>query len=64
MSQTSIHYPKIPQNQTAYSKESFSLNPIAKELADTSLSLPIYPGLGKKNIEIICNHIRSFCKNG
>ena len=62
--QTSIHYPKIPQNQTAYSKESFSLNPIAKELADTSLSLPIYPGLGKKNIEIICNHIRSFCKNG
>ena len=44
--QTSIHYPKIPQNQTAYSKESY-LNPIAKELADTSLSLPIYPGLGK-----------------
>tara|TARA_B110000003_G_scaffold247928_1_gene259311 strand:+ start:28014 stop:29117 length:1104 start_codon:yes stop_codon:yes gene_type:complete len=61
---TSIHYPIPPHLQKAYSglkykKEDF---PIAEKLANTSLSLPIYPGLSNFDIEYICNTIIKFFK--
>ena len=43
--QTGIHYPIVPQDQNAYSNEFFDNNPLSKEIAETCLSLPIYPGL-------------------
>ncbi len=60
--QTSIHYPIIPQNQKAYKKYNFGTNPIAEELASTSLSLPIFPGIEETEIEYISNLVIEFCK--
>ena len=37
--------------------------PIAENLSNQSLSLPIYPGLGDKQIEYICDKIIKFFKN-
>ena len=59
---TSIHYPIIPQNQKAYSNQIFEKNPIAEELANTSLSLPIFPGIEETEIEYISNLVIEFCK--
>ncbi len=60
--QTSIHYPIIPQNQKAYASYRFDSNPIADQLAKTSLSLPIFPGIGQDKIEYISNLLIEFCK--
>ncbi len=60
---TSIHYPVIPQDQTAYSNNSFEDSPIARELAETSLSLPIFPGITNEQINIIASTISNFFNN-
>ena len=60
---TSIHYPVIPQDQNAYSNQSFEDSPIARELAETSLSLPIFPGITDEQIHIIVNTISNFFNN-
>ncbi|MCF1716392.1 DegT/DnrJ/EryC1/StrS family aminotransferase [Flavihumibacter sp. RY-1] len=59
---TLIHYPIPPHLQNAYSHLNYSKGafPIAEELADTSLSLPIWPGLNLKQIETISMHIKAF----
>ena len=59
---TSIHYPVPPYLQKAYSYLGFSKGafPIADQLADTSLSLPLYPELPDENIEYVIHHIREF----
>ena len=59
--QTSIHYPIIPQNQKAYKEFNFRSSPIAEELASTSLSLPIFPGIEEAEIEYISNLLLEFC---
>lgn len=61
---TMIHYPIPPHLQRAYSslsyrKESF---PIAEELADTVLSLPIWPGISNKQLDWVSSTIKSFFK--
>lgn len=57
-----IHYPIPPHLQKAYNDLGFRKGdfPIAEELADTCLSLPIWPGLNKEEIFTISSHIRSF----
>ena len=62
---TSIHYPIPPHLQKAYSNLGYKPGdfPIAEKLADTSLSLPIYPGLIDSEIEHICDKIIKFFKN-
>ncbi|MBN1514966.1 DegT/DnrJ/EryC1/StrS family aminotransferase, partial [Candidatus Sumerlaeota bacterium] len=35
--------------------------PVAESFADTAVSLPIYPGLTKRQIEYICETVREFC---
>ena len=60
--QTSIHYPIIPQNQKAYKNYKFESSPIAEKLAKTSLSLPIFPGIGQDKIEYISDLLIEFCK--
>ncbi len=63
--ETSIHYPIPPHLQKAYSPLGYKQGdfPIAEKLAKTSLSLPIYPGLGDIEIQYICDKIIKFFKN-
>ena len=57
-----IHYPIPPHLQTAYN----SLNckkgdfPIAEEIAETCLSLPLWPGMEKGTVEYIADKCKSF----
>jgi dTDP-4-amino-4,6-dideoxygalactose transaminase len=62
--QTMIHYPVPPHLQKAYDYLGHKLGdfPIAEEIANTCLSLPIWPGMKKSDVELISNNIRSFFK--
>lgn len=57
-----IHYPIPPHLQNAYQFLGYKTGdfPIAEELADTSLSLPIWPGMKKEDIEYVASKIKSF----
>ncbi len=59
---TMIHYPVPPYLQKAYvhlniPKGTF---PIADELAETMISLPIWPGLKDDDVRYICQQIKTF----
>jgi dTDP-4-amino-4,6-dideoxygalactose transaminase len=59
---TLIHYPIPPHLQQAYSYLGFKNGdfPIAEEIATSSLSLPMWPGMTKKHVKHVVNHIRNF----
>ncbi|MBC6697783.1 DegT/DnrJ/EryC1/StrS family aminotransferase [Hymenobacter puniceus] len=59
---TLIHYPVPPHQQPAYQALGYSAGdfPIAEELAATSLSLPLWPGLAEWQVAQISQRIRSF----
>jgi dTDP-4-amino-4,6-dideoxygalactose transaminase len=59
---TLVHYPVPPHLQKAYAGYNFKKGqfPIADEIAETSLSLPIYPGLREDEIEYVSDLIRKF----
>ncbi|MFZ1798861.1 MAG: DegT/DnrJ/EryC1/StrS family aminotransferase, partial [Chitinophagaceae bacterium] len=59
---TLIHYPMPPHLQKAYAHLGYQKGdfPIAEMLANTSLSLPIYPGLSTTEVEFICHAIQQF----
>jgi len=59
---TLIHYPITPHLQEAYSHLNLKKGdfPIAEELAQTSLSIPLYPGISEREVEYVCKTIRSF----
>ena len=59
---TIIHYPIPPHMQEAYSEMKFKKGqfPIAEQMAETSLSLPLYPGIKKEEIEYVANAIKKF----
>lgn len=59
---TLIHYPVPPHLQKAYADLGFSKGdfPIAEKIADTCLSLPMWPGLTMEQINIISKSIRNF----
>jgi dTDP-4-amino-4,6-dideoxygalactose transaminase len=61
---TLIHYPIPPHLQKAYqhlgkTKGDF---PIAEKMADTCLSLPLWPGMTEQNVEFISSMIAKFDK--
>lgn len=60
--ETLIHYPIPPHLQRAYKDLGYKNGsfPIAENLAKTTLSLPIYPGLSESNIQRIIEEIRNF----
>jgi dTDP-4-amino-4,6-dideoxygalactose transaminase len=62
---TLIHYPVPPHLQEAYKHLGFNKGDflIAEELAKTSLSLPIYPGLTEDEVTYVCDTIRTFFKS-
>ena len=59
---TMIHYPLPPHLQKAYTNLGYKKGdfPIAEEIADTSLSLPIGPHLSVDETEYICEKIKHF----
>jgi dTDP-4-amino-4,6-dideoxygalactose transaminase len=59
---TVIHYPVPPHKQAAYSEYNFAPNdfPIASLIADTCLSLPIFPGITTEQVNYICTAIKNY----
>jgi dTDP-4-amino-4,6-dideoxygalactose transaminase len=62
---TLIHYPVPPHLQKAYADLNFKKGdfPLAEEIANTCLSLPMYPGLKKEEIYYIASTIQAFFKH-
>ena len=59
---TLIHYPIPPHLQKAYEvlghkKGDF---PIAEEIAETALSLPLWPGMNRESVDLVINKIYDF----
>ncbi len=64
---TIIHYPISPHLQNAYADLGHKKGdfPIAEMLAETSLSLPLYPGLTEEKVGIVIDTIKQyFTENG
>jgi dTDP-4-amino-4,6-dideoxygalactose transaminase len=59
---TLIHYPLPPHLQKAYVELNYKKGdfPISEKIAESCLSLPIYPGLSDENIVYIVNSIKKF----
>ncbi len=59
---TVIHYPVPPHMQKAYMEANFSADefPIATLIAETCLSLPVFPGMDEKQINYICDTVKMF----
>ena len=62
---TLIHYPVPPHRQQAYAHLGIPAGtyPIAEELAATSLSLPMWPGMTAEQVQVVADSIRSFVNN-
>lgn len=57
--ETLVHYPLPIHRQRAYSDAQWPPLPVAESLADTVLSLPLYPGLaGQQRVIDACNAFR------
>jgi dTDP-4-amino-4,6-dideoxygalactose transaminase len=59
---TLIHYPVPPHRQQAYAHLNLPLGefPIAEELANTCLSLPMWPGMTDKHVQEVVDAIQAF----
>lgn len=59
-----IHYPIPPHLQKAYSNLGYKKNdfPIAENLANTMLSLPIWPGMTNDEVSYVCENISNYFK--
>lgn len=59
---TLIHYPVPPHRQEAYAHLQMPAGayPVAEELAATSLSLPMWPGMQPADVAAVADAIRSF----
>lgn len=59
---TMIHYPVPVHLQKAYHDLNFKTGdfPIAEEIAETCLSLPMWPGLSAEEMQYVCNTIKKF----
>lgn len=58
--ETLIHYPVPPHKQNAYAEFNHLHLPLAESIADTCLSLPIYPGLTETQVKYIADCINTF----
>jgi dTDP-4-amino-4,6-dideoxygalactose transaminase len=60
---TLIHYPVPPHLQECYKELGYQNGdfPIAEMLAQTSLSIPLYPGLTDDEVSYIAQKVRQFC---
>ncbi|MCK5482678.1 MAG: DegT/DnrJ/EryC1/StrS family aminotransferase [Gemmatimonadetes bacterium] len=51
--QASIHYPAIPEFE-AYVHEDPAATPLASDIAKSELTLPLYPTMGRDNVDVVC----------
>lgn len=60
--ETAIHYPVPPHLQVAYAHLRYAKGdfPITEKLAQTCLSLPIWPGITEDMVGCVCDRIQSF----
>ena len=60
--QTLIHYPIPPHLQKAYAYFGYRRKnfPITEEIADTCLSLPIWPGLTYENVKEVSRKVYKY----
>ncbi len=63
---TLIHYPVPPHLQQAYASAGYQTGafPIAEELAQTCLSLPLWPGMTADHVTQVADSIRAFFGSG
>lgn len=61
---TLIHYPIPPHLQAAYNELGYKKGdfPIAEEIADTALSLPLWPGMQNNTVKEVSDTIKAFFK--
>lgn len=61
---TLIHYPIPPHLQQAYADMNFKKGqfPVAEVMAETCLSLPLYPGLKSEQVDFVAKKIKEFYK--
>jgi dTDP-4-amino-4,6-dideoxygalactose transaminase len=61
---TLIHYPIPPHLQEAYTYLGYQKGdfPVAEEIADTCLSLPLWPGMKEEMVECVAEAIKLFSK--
>ncbi len=59
---TLIHYPVPPHLQEAYQELGYKKGdfPLAEQIAETCLSLPMFPGLKEEEVIQVCNTIKQF----
>ncbi|MEQ8424939.1 MAG: DegT/DnrJ/EryC1/StrS family aminotransferase, partial [Cyclobacteriaceae bacterium] len=59
---TMVHYPVAPHLQGAYSNLKFRKGdfPVSEKLAETVLSLPMWPGLSEDQLEWVVRQVKSF----
>lgn len=57
--ETLVHYPVLPHLSGAYSDQGWASGsfPVAERLADTELSLPLYPQLARRSCEEVANAV-------
>jgi dTDP-4-amino-4,6-dideoxygalactose transaminase len=60
--ETSLHYPTPPHLQEAFSGFGYKKGdfPVAEDIAESCLSLPIWPGMKDEQIEYVCDTIKNF----
>lgn len=61
---TLIHYPVPPHLQNAYQSLGYNQGafPIAETIANSCLSLPMYPGITSQEVSLVCKSINDFFK--
>ena len=62
---TVIHYPIPPHLQEAYISSGFKKGdyPLAETLAETSLSLPLFPGISDEQVDYVSDLVQKFFKS-
>ncbi len=60
--ETAIHYPIPPHLQKSFKDLGYKKGdyPITEGIADTALSLPLWPGLEAEQVEYVCDVIKKF----
>jgi dTDP-4-amino-4,6-dideoxygalactose transaminase len=60
---TGIHYPIPVHLQPAYADLGYRLGefPVSEQLADETLSLPIFPGISDNQVDRVCDALRTLC---
>jgi dTDP-4-amino-4,6-dideoxygalactose transaminase len=55
--QSSIHYPTI-KDFTAYREMHLTECPVARQISERELTLPLYPTMSMENVQYVVDHLR------